>query len=202
MVAILPALATGALTSVGGFAASNLLGGLFGGGGGSSGGGGGGSFDVSKILPESLPFVDQYLEDQFNLAGTDDLSDYFATSPVGKKEGRELAGVIGQSMFRGATPTRKQTKDAYKYALLTGNTGTPQEAQQAISSYFAQTPEGMKNRMPSSQELLAGMKYGPLVGTDSGVFLFGGTDRTNKMFDRLDDARSYRSQKIHDIYNT
>jgi hypothetical protein len=201
MVAILPALATGALTSVGVFAASNLLGGLFG-GGGSSGGGGGGSFDVSKILPKSLPFVDQYLEDQFNLAGTDDLSDYFATSPVGKKEGRELASVIGQSMFRGATPTRKQTKDAYKFAKLTGNTGSSNQAQQAISSYFAQTPEGMRNRMPSSQELLAGMKYGPLVGTDSGVFLFGGTDRTNKMFDRLDDARSYRSQKIHDIYNT
>ena len=198
MVAILPALATGALSAAGGFAASNLLGGLFGGGG--SSGGGGGSFDVSGILPESLPFVDQYLEDQFNLAGKDDLSDYFATSPVGKKEGRELASVIGQSMFRGATPTRKQTKDAYKFAKLTGNTGSSNQAQQAISSYFAQTnPE---YRMPSSQELLAGMKYGPLVGTDSGVFLFGGTDRTNKMFDRLDDARSYRSQKIQDIYNT
>jgi len=172
------------------------------GGGGSSGGGGGGSFDVSGILPESLPFIDQYLEDQFNLAGTDDLSDYFATSPVGKEEGRELASVIGQTMFRGATPTRKQTKDAYKFAKLTGNIGSSNQAQQAISSYFAQTPEGMRNRMPSSQELLAGMKYGPLVGTDSGVFLFGGTDRTNKMFDRLDDARSYRSQKIHNIYNT
>tara|TARA_E500000305_G_scaffold13329_1_gene9132 strand:- start:26 stop:622 length:597 start_codon:yes stop_codon:yes gene_type:complete len=198
MVAILPALATGALSAAGGFAASNLLGGLFGGGG--SSGGGGGSFDVSGILPESLPFVDQYLEDQFNLAGTDDLSDYFATKPVRRKEGRELASVIGQSMFRGATPTRKQTKDAYKFAKLTGNTGSSNQAQQAISSYFAQTnPE---YRMPSSQELLAGMKYGPLVGTDSGVFLFGGTDRTNKMFDRLDDARSYRSQKIQDIYNT
>ena len=56
MVAILPALATGALSAAGGFAASNLLGGLFGGGG--SSGGGGGSFDVSGILPESLPFVD------------------------------------------------------------------------------------------------------------------------------------------------
>lgn len=201
MVAILPALATGALSAAGGFAASNLLGGLFG-GGGSSGGGGGGSFDVSGILPESLPFIDQYLEDQFNLAGADDLSDYFATSPVGKEEGRELASVIGQTMFRGATPTRKQTKDAYNFAKLTGNVGSSNQAQQAISSYFAQTPEGMRNRMPSSQELLAGMKYGPLVGTDSGVFLFGGTDRTNKMFDRLDDARSYRSQKIHDIYNT
>lgn len=198
MVAILPALATGALSAAGGFAASNLLGGLFGGGG--SSGGGGGSFDVSGILPESLPFVDQYLEDQFNLAGTDDLSDYFATKPVRRKEGRELASVIGQSMFRGATPTRKQTKDAYKFAKLTGNTGSSNQAQQAISSYFAQTnPE---YRMPSSQELLAGMKYGPLVGTDSGVFLFGGTDRTNKMFDRLDDARSYRSQKINEIYNT
>ena len=81
MVAIGAALATGALTSLGGFGASKILGGLFG-GGGSSGGGGGGSFDVSGILPESLPFVDQYLEDQFNLAGTDNLSDYFATKPV------------------------------------------------------------------------------------------------------------------------
>ena len=183
-----------------------VLGGVssFGGGGGSgsSGGGGGGKVDFRGILPESLPFVDQYLEDQFNLAGADDLSDYFATSPVGKEEGRELASVIGQTMFRGATPTRKQTKDAYKFAKLTGNIGSSNQAQQAISSYFAQTPEGMRNRMPSSQELLAGMKYGPLVGTDSGVFLFGGTDRTNKMFDRLDDARSYRSQKIHNIYNT
>jgi hypothetical protein len=197
----IPGVGTALGATIGG-GLGTAAGGLFGGGGSGSSGGGGGSFDVSGILPESLPFVDQYLEDQFNLAGADDLSDYFATSPVGKEEGRELASVIGQTMFRGATPTRKQTKDAYKFAKLTGNIGSSNQAQQAISSYFAQTPEGMRNRMPSSQELLAGMKYGPLVGTDSGVFLFGGTDRTNKMFDRLDDARSYRSQKIHNIYNT
>lgn len=197
----IPGVGTALGATIGG-GLGTAAGGLFGGGGSGSSGGGGGSFDVSGILPESLPFIDQYLEDQFNLAGADDLSDYFATSPVGKEEGRELASVIGQTMFRGATPTRKQTKDAYKFAKLTGNIGSSNQAQQAISSYFAQTPEGMRNRMPSSQELLAGMKYGPLVGTDSGVFLFGGTDRTNKMFDRLDDARSYRSQKIHNIYNT
>ena len=124
------------------------------------------------------------------------------TSTIDKPTGLELAGTVGKSMFRGAKPTRKEAKDAYKYALLTGNTGTPEEAQQAMSSYFAQTPTGMKNRMPSSQELLAGMRRGPLVGTDSGVFLFGGTDRTNKMFDRLDDARAYRSGKTKEIYNT
>jgi hypothetical protein len=166
-----------------------------------------GSGDYDRLLNAmDAGKVDKY--QVMNIFGQQGLNagdkDYFdaMTSTIGKKRGRELASAVGQSMFRGATPTRKQTKDAYKYALLTGNTGTPQEAQQAISSYFAQTPEGMRNRMPSSQELLAGMKYGPLVGTDSGVFLFGGTDRTNKMFDRLDDARSYRSQKIHDIYNT
>jgi hypothetical protein len=199
MVAVLPAFLTGAISSAGGFAVNKLLGGLFGGGGSS---GGGGSFDVSGLLPESLPFIDQYLEDQFNLAGTDDFSDYFATKPVRRKEGRELASVIGQSMFRGATPTRKQTKDAYEFAKLTGNTGSSNQAQQAISSYFAQTPEGMRNRMPSSQELLAGMKYGPLVGTDSGVFLFGGTDRTRDMFGRLDQGRNFRRKNYQNIFNS
>lgn len=166
-----------------------------------------GSGDYDRLLNAmNAGKIDKY--QVMNIFGQQGLNpgdkDYFdaMTSTIGKPRGLELADVVGQAMFRGATPTRKQTKDAYKYALLTGNTGTPQEAQQAMSSYFAQTPTGMKNRMPSSQELLAGMKYGPLVGTDSGVFLFGGTDRTNKMFDRLDDTRSYRSQKINEIYNT
>lgn len=236
MVAILPALATGALTSAGGFAASKLLGGLFGGGGGGSSGGGGG-MDVSGILPESLPFVDAYLEQNFNLGSTFGPGDYTRlgkamdrgkidkyqlmnlydtqgldagdknyfkalTSTIGKKRGKELAGAVGKTMFRGQDPSKKSIKDAYKYAALTGATGTPKEAQQAMASYFAQTPTGMRTRMPSSQELLAGMKYGPLVGTDSGVFLFGGTDRTNAMFDRLDAGRAFRGQKTKDIFNT
>lgn len=237
MVAILPALAGGALTAVGGFGASKILGGLFGGGGsGSSSGGGGGS--MAEALPAPLPFMEDYLENKFGLGGSlsdkrldeyikamnqgkgfdkyglqnfmdiygvdPDSKEYFdvVTSTIDKPRGKELAGVIGQSIFRGGTPSRQQIRDAYKYAKVTGNLGSPSDASRAFSSFFAQTPEGMKNRMPSSQELLAGMKYGPLVGTDSGVFLFGGTDRTNKMFDRLDDAEAYRSRKIPEIYNT
>lgn len=173
------------------------------GGGGSSGRGGGGS-SMKNILPETLPFIEKYLEDQFDLGSTDSnpFADYFETNRVKKTEGRELANVIGQTMFRGATPTRKQVKDAYSFAKLTGNIDSPNQAQQAISSYFAQTPEGMRNRMPSSQELLAGMKYGPLVGTDSGVFLFGGTDRTRDMFGRLDQGRDFRRKNYQNIFNS
>jgi len=148
---------------------------------------------------------DKYgLQNFMDIYGVDpDSKEYFdvVTSTIGRPRGEELASVVGQSMFRGATPSRKDVKDAYRYALATGSTGSPKEAQQAFASYFAQTPEGMKNRMPSSQELLAGMKYGPLVGTESGVFLFGGTDRTNKMFDRLDNARTYRSKEAKKIFN-
>lgn len=238
MVAVLPALAGGALSAIGGFGASKILGGLFGGGGGSSGGGGGG-LDM-KELQKALAapkFLSGYTEDLFNLDsnfGSGDYDrllnamdsgkidkyqvmnifgqqglnpgdkDYFdaLTSTIGKKRGKELAGVVGQSMFQGTAPSKSSIKDAYKYALLTGNTGTPQEAQQAMASYFAQTPEGMKNRMPSSQELLAGMKYGPLVGTESGVKLFAGTPRTQAMFDRIDAGRDFRSQKTKEIFNT
>lgn len=233
MVAILPALATGALTAAGGFGASQLLGGLFGGGGSGSSGGGGG-LDM-KELEKALAapkFLSGYTEDLFdldsnfgsgdydrllnamndptkgsldkyqvmNIFGQQGLNpgdkDYFdaLTSTIGKKRGRELAGVVGQSMFQGNAPSKSSIKDAYQYALLTGNTGTTQEAQQAMASYFAQTPEGMKYRMPSSQELLAGMKYGPLVGTESGVKLFAGTPRTQAMFDRIDAGRDLRSQ--------
>ena len=209
---------------------------LFGGGGGGSSGGGGG-MDISGILPQSLPFIDDYLEQNFNLESTFRPGDYrrlgkamdkgkidkyqlmnlydaqgldagdknyfkALTSTIDKKKGKKLAGVVGKAMFRGEDPSRKSIKDAYKYAALTGATGTPKEAQQAMASYFAQTPMGMRTRMPSSQELLAGMKYGPLVGTDSGVFLFGGTDRTNAMFDRLDAGRAFRAQKTKDIFNT
>jgi len=191
---IWPAIAGAAVSTVGGFALNKLFG-----GGGSSGGGG---MDISGILPESLPFVNQYLEDQFNLAGTNNFNDYFSADPVKKKEGRELAGVIGKSMFGGNEPTRRQVKDAYNFAKVTGNTGSSNQAQQAISSYFAQSDKGMKNRLPSSQELLAGMKYGPLVGTESGVKLFAGTPRTNEMFDRIDGARNYRADKFSSIFNT
>jgi len=161
-----------------------------------------GSGDYDRLLNAmDRGKVDKYqvmnIFDQQGLNAGD--KDYFdaMTSTIGKERGRELADVIGQTMFRGATPTRKQTKDAYKYARLTGNTGTPQEAQQAISSYFAQTsPE---YRLPSSQELLAGMKYGPLIGTESGVKLFAGTDRTRDMFGRLDQGRDFRRKNYQKI---
>ena len=236
MVLVLPALATGALSAAGGFAASKLLGGLFGGGGSSGGGGGGMGIDMDEFMGLIAPpdYLSSYVEDQFNLAppfgskrigqlenAVDqnkldkyqllnlydtagmDLGDkaYFRalTDTVGKKDRRELAGVVGTAMFGGKEPTRKQIKAADKYAKATGQTGSPKEAQQAYATYFAQTnPE---YRMPSSQELLAGMKYGPLVGTESGVKLFGGTSRTNEMFDRIDGARNYRADKFSSIFN-
>jgi len=238
MVAVLPALAGGALSALGGFGASKILGGLFGGGGGSSGGGGGMGIDMDEFMNLIAPpdYLSQYVEDQFNLGppfgsnrmdqlqtAVDDnkldkyqllniydtagmnLGDkeYFdaLTDTVGKKDRRELAGVVGATMFGGEEPTRKEIKAADKYAVATGQTGSPKEAQQAYSTYFAQTPKGMKNRLPSSQELLAGMKYGPLVGTESGVKLFGGTQRTNQMFDRIDGARQFRGDKFNEIFN-
>lgn len=237
MVAVLPALAGGALSAIGGFGASKILGGLFGGGGGSSGGGGGLDMKELQKALAAPKFLSGYTEDLFDLdsnfgsgdydrllnamdSGTIDKyqvlnifgqqglnpgdKDYFdaLTSTIGKKRGKELAGVVGQSMFQGNAPSKSSIKDAYQYALLTGNTGTPQEAQQAMASYFAQTPEGMKYRMPSSQELLAGMKYGPLVGTESGVKLFAGTPRTQAMFDRIDAGKNYRSEETSKIFNT
>jgi len=155
--------------------------------------------------------VDQNKLDKYQLLNLYDTSGmnlgdkaYFdaLTDTVGKKDRRELAGVVGATMFGGVEPTRKQIKAADKYAKATGQIGSPKEAQQAYSTYFAQTPQGMANRMPSSQELLAGMKYGPLVGTESGVKLFAGTPRTNEMFDRIDGAKNYRADKFSSIFNT
>lgn len=208
----------------------------FDGGGSGSSGGGGGGMDISGVLPQPLGFMEDYLENKFNLGSTFGSGDYkrlegamdagkldkyqlmslydaqgldagdknyfdALTSTIGKERGKELASVIGQSMFRGATPSRKDVKDAYRYALATGSTGSPKEAQQAFASYFAQTPEGMKNRMPSSQELLAGMKYGPLVGTESGVFQFAGSPRTQDMIARLDKTKDYTSKKAQQLFN-
>lgn len=149
---------------------------------------------------------DKYgLQNFMDIYGVDpDSKEYFdvVTSTIGRPRGEELAGVIGQTMFRGGTPSRQQIQDAYKYAKVTGSLGSPSDASRAFSSFFAQTPEGMKNRMPSSQELLAGMKYGPLVGTESGVFQFAGSPRTREMIDRLDKTRSFTSQRAQDIFNT
>ena len=145
------------------------------------------------------------LQNFMDIYGVDpDSKEYFdvVTSTIGRPRGEELAGVIGQTMFRGGTPSRDQIKDAYKYAKVTGSLGSPSDASRAFSSFFAQTPEGMKNRMPSSQELLAGMKYGPLVGTESGVFQFAGSPRTRQMIDRLDKTRQTTSQRAQDIFNT
>ena len=150
--------------------------------------------------------IDKYqvmnIFDQQGLSPGD--KDYFTalTSKIDEERGEELAGIVGQAMFRGTAPSESSIKDAYQYALLTGNTGSPQDAQQAMASYFAQTPEGMKNMAPSSEQLLAGMKYGELVGTDSGVKLFAGTPRTQAMFDRIDAGRDFRSQKTKEIFNT
>ena len=165
----------------------------------------------SKRIGQLENAVDQNKLDKYQLLNLYDTSGmnlgdkaYFdaLTDTVGKKDRRELAGVVGATMFGGVEPTRKQIKAADKYAKATGQIGSPKEAQQAYSTYFAQTPQGMANRMPSSQELLAGMRYGPLVGTESGVKLFAGTPRTNEMFDRIDGAKNYRADKFSSIFNT
>ncbi len=165
----------------------------------------------SKRIGQLENAVDQNKLDKYQLLNLYDTSGmnlgdkaYFdaLTDTVGKKDRRELAGVVGATMFGGVEPTRKQIKAADKYAKATGQIGSPKEAQQAYSTYFAQTPQGMANRMPSSQELLAGMKYGPLVGTESGVKLFAGTPRTNEMFDRIDGAKNYRADRFSSIFNT
>ena len=164
----------------------------------------------SKRIGQLENAVDQNQLDKYQLLNLYDtagmnLGDkaYFdaLTDTVGKKDRRELAGIIGGTMFGGEEPTRKQIKAADKYAVATGQIGSPKEAQQAYATYFAQSDKGMKYRTPSSQELLAGMKYGPLVGTESGVKLFGGTPRTNEMFGRIDGARNYRADKFGSIFN-
>lgn len=80
MVAVLPALATGALTSLGGFGASKLLGGLFG-GGGDDRSGGGGKFDFESILPKSYGPADDFLEDYFG-----NMSGFSTTKPYGPRD--------------------------------------------------------------------------------------------------------------------
>ena len=142
--------------------------------------------------------IDKYsllgLYDSGGLDPSDKAYRNILTSTIGRPRGEELADVIGKSMFGGGTPSREQVKDAYKYALVTGSTGSPKDAQQAFASYFAQTnPE---HRMPSSQELLAGMRYGPLVGTESGVKLFAGTPGMDRMFDRQESARRFRANSL------
>ena len=196
------------------------------------GGGGGLDMEELQKALAAPQFLSDYTQDLFNLDSNFDSGDYLdamnagdidkyqvmnifdqqglspgdkdyfdaITSTIGKERGEELAGIVGQAMFRGTAPSESSIKDAYQYALLTGNTGSPQEVQQATASYFAQTnPEFSA---PSSEQLLAGMKYGELVGTDSGVKLFAGTPRTQAMFDRIDAGRDLRSQKTKEIFNT
>jgi hypothetical protein len=123
------------------------------------------------------------------------------TDTIGKKNAFEIAGLMAPQMYGGGTASRKEIKDMYKLATLTGKTGSPQDFSQFAASYMAQTPEGKKNRMPSGQELLLGSRYGPLVGTESGSFLFGGTPGMDRMFNRQESARRFRADKAKDIFN-
>lgn len=123
------------------------------------------------------------------------------TDTIGKKNAFEIAGLMAPQMYGGGTASRKQIKDMYKLATLTGKTGSPQEFSQFATAYMSQTPEGKKNRLPSGQELLLGSRYGPLVGTESGSFLFGGTPGMDRMFNRQESARKFRADKAKNIFN-
>ncbi|MCP3698759.1 MAG: hypothetical protein GY920_09435 [Aliivibrio sp.] len=149
--------------------------------------------------------LDKYsLMNLYDTAGLDPSSAGYQqalTDTIGKKNAFEIAGLMAPQMYGGGTASRKEIKDMYKLATLTGKTGSPQEFSQFASAYMAQTPEGKKNRMPSGQELLLGSRYGPLVGTESGSFLFGGTPGMDRMFNRQESARRFRADKAKDIFN-
>ena len=149
--------------------------------------------------------LDKYsLMNLYDTAGLDPSSAGYQqalTDTIGKKNAFEIAGLMAPQMYGGGTASRKEIKDMYKLATLTGKTGSPQDFSQFAASYMAQTPEGKKNRMPSGQELLLGSRYGPLVGTESGSFLFGGTPGMDRMFNRQESARRFRADKAKDIFN-
>lgn len=113
MVLVAPALATGALTAAGGFAANKLLGGLFGGGGG----GGGSSVDPSKLQMELMDkvlgyksdtteFLDDYVNNVFMDAEKDYLDsprsrDYF-DNVFGAVQSGDLDYYTAQNLFSSA----------------------------------------------------------------------------------------------------
>lgn len=134
MVAILPALAGGALTAVGGFGASKFLENIFGGGGsGSSGGGGGGFSNPYDFLPEQRPYINTYLSDMFGvsdvpLASTDLQERLLKRVDQGKLGKEELANLYRQAglddvgnkgYFDALTDTMKKS-DAQEFASLLG----------------------------------------------------------------------------------
>ncbi len=121
------------------------------------------------------------------------------TDTIGKKNAFEIAGLMAPQMYGGGTASRKEIKDMYKLATLTGKTGSPQEFSQFASAYMAQTnPE---HRLPSAEELRLGSRYGELVGTPSGVKLFQPTEGMDRMFNRQESARRFRADKAKDIFN-
>jgi hypothetical protein len=147
--------------------------------------------------------LDKYsLMNLYDIAGLDPSSAGYQqalTDTIGKKNAFEIAGLTSPLFMGGGTASRKEIKDMYKLATLTGKTGSPQEFSQFASSYMAQTnPE---HRLPSGEELRLGSRYGPLVGTESGSFLFGGTPGMDRMFNRQESARRFRADKAKDIFN-
>lgn len=222
MVAILPALATGALTSAGGFAASQLLGGLFGGGGGSSGGGGGGAFDFENVLPEpygpAMDFLGGYFGDNPGL-GQEDFDDFGKAVDKGrldkysalglygsmgvdpseqgykdmlfdkitKKQGFDIGRSVGKQMgaFSGIAPDDDKLKDLYKLGKKTGKTGSGSEFSNFVAQSLSMDPN---YRMPSGQEYLTGMKYGPLVNV-GGTMMFKATPATKNRMARQQQGK-------------
>ena len=133
MVAILPALAGGALTALGGFGASSLLDSLFGRGGSGSSGGGGGFSNPYDFLPEQRPYINTYLDDMFGvpdvpLASTDLQERLLKRVDQGKLGKQELANLYRQAglddvgnkgYFDALTDTMKKS-DAQEFASLLG----------------------------------------------------------------------------------
>ena len=233
MVAVLPALAGGALSAIGGFGASKILGGLFGGGGGGSSGGGGGS--MAGALPEPYGPAQGFLEDYFDNFGVPKafgpkdfkqfqkaidrgnidkytalgLYDTAGISPADKSyqnvlfdtvkeaDAKNITGLLGKQFgaFSGVSPGDKEISELYELGKLTGKTGSPQEFSNFITQTLSMDP---RYRQPSGQELLAGMKYGPLVNV-GGTMQFKASPRSQRMFDKIDEGNKMYYDRLKKI---
>lgn len=113
---------------------------------------------------------------------------------VKESDAKNIAGLLGKQlgMFSGVSPGDDEINELFELGRLTGKTGSPQEFGNFIAQSLSMDP---RYRQPSGQELIAGMKYGPLVNV-GGTMQFKASPRSQRMFDKIDEGNKMFYDKI------
>lgn len=145
--------------------------------------------------------IDKYtalgLYDTAGISPSDEKYQNVLFDTVKESDAKNITGLLGKQlgMFSGVSPGDKEIGELFELGKLTGKTGSPQEFSNFIAQSLSMDP---RYRQPSGQELLAGMKYGPVVNV-GGTMQFKANPRSQRMFDKIDEGNKMYYDRLKKI---